>query len=359
MAEELRNVFNQTFIEELIQAFQKEYPLMDGEAFRKLIFQEDWNGLALKQRMRKITVCLHEVLPQEYTEALNILYKVAPQFSGGLSGIIFPDYVEQYGLEEWDESIKALAFFTSFSTSEFAVRPFLLKNQDRMLSQMIEWSIHPSEHLRRLASEGSRPRLPWGLSVPSLKKNPEKTLPILINLKEDESLYVRKSVANHLNDISYLAPDIVIEIAKAWKGKQKRTDWIIQHACRSLLKKGDARALSLFGYQDDHTITIEKLTLGCDHITIGQSIPFSFELYSENALPVRVEYGIDFVKARGQRHRKIFMIKKGEIKKGERQAIIREHSFQDLTTRKHYKGTHTLSIIVNGVVKATKDFQIN
>ncbi|HYK74009.1 MAG TPA: DNA alkylation repair protein [Pseudoneobacillus sp.] len=358
MAEELRNVYNPLFVNELTSAIKEEYENFNSEKCTKLIFQEDWQNLALKERMRRITVSLHQTLPEDYKITLEILYKVAPKITGGLAGIIFPDYVEQYGLEEWDESIKALAFFTRYSTSEFAVRPFLIKNLDLMLDQMVKWSTHPDEHVRRLATEGSRPRLPWGLSVPSLKANPERTLPILKNLKEDESLYVRKSVANHLNDISYTHPDLFLELAYDWYGNHAYTDWIIKHACRSLLKKGDQRALSLFGYKDDSDVNMKDLKLHKNRISIGDSIEFSFSVTSSKTLPIRVEYAIDYVKAKGHKTRKVFMISAFTINKNEERTFSKQQSFKDLTTRKHYKGTHTLSIIVNGNVKASIDFEV-
>ncbi|TDL83431.1 DNA alkylation repair protein [Peribacillus frigoritolerans] len=357
MAEALKNIYNEAFIERLIFAIEQEYPLFDSEQFRVLFFEDGWEDLALKQRMRKITVVLKHSLPDDYEEALRILYKIAPQFSG-LGGIIFPDYVEQYGLQNWEKSMHALAYFTEFSTSEFAVRPFLLKDPNRMLDQMLTWSTHSNEHIRRLASEGSRPRLPWGTAVPSIKEDPQQTLPILENLKNDESLYVRKSVANHLNDISYTHAHIVLKIAKEWSGKNKKTDWIIKHACRSLMKKGNREALALFGYADDSRITIDCLTLHPDAIQIGDSIQMTFELSSESTISVRVEYAIDYVKARGQRNRKVFMLKTAILKQGENHIISKTHHFKDLTTRKHYQGIHTLSIIVNGVVKAEKDFMV-
>lgn len=357
MVEALKDIYNEAFIERLIFAIDQEYPLFDSERFRALFFEDGWEDLALKQRMRKITVGLKHSLPDDYEEALRILYKIAPQFSG-LGGIIFPDYVEQYGLQDWDKSMHALAYFTQFSTSEFAVRPFLLKDPKRMLDQMLKWSTHSNEHVRRLASEGSRPRLPWGTSVPSIKEDPQQTLPILEKLKNDESLYVRKSVANHLNDISYTHAAIVLRMAKEWSGKDKKTDWIIKHACRSLLKKGNRQALALFGYADDSAITIARLTLHPDTIKIGDSIQMTFDLSSESTIPARVEYAIDYVKSRGQRNRKVFMLKTAIMKQGENHIISKTHHFKDLTTRKHYEGIHTLSIIVNGVVKAEKDFMV-
>jgi 3-methyladenine DNA glycosylase AlkC len=357
MAEELRKIYNSSFIESLISEIKNEYKSFDAKKCHNLIFQEDWDQLALKERMRRITISLHSTLPKEYKTTLEILYKVAPKFTG-LRGIIFPDYVEMYGLDEWDDSMKALAFFTPLSTSEFAVRPFLIKDLERMLDQMLKWSLHPDEHIRRLASEGSRPRLPWGKSVPSIKANPEQTLPILNNLKEDNSLYVRKSVANHLNDISYTHPDLVLDIANEWYGNQEQTDWIIKHACRSLLKKGNQRALLLFGYKDDQSIEMSDFKLDRDSISIGDSIHFSFNLTSKTEIPVRVEYAIDYVKSKGQRTRKVFMISKIKMNSNETKNFSKTQSFKELTTRKHYKGTHSLSIIINGTIKASLDFDI-
>jgi 3-methyladenine DNA glycosylase AlkC len=357
MAEELRNIYSTDFVEKLIHTIETVYKPFHADSFRELVFQQDWHNLALKERMRRVTVSLHESLSMEYREALAILYQVAPQFTG-LGGIIFPDYVDQYGLDDWEESMKAISFFTSFSTSEFAVRPFLLKDQERMLQQMLLWSTHPNEHIRRLASEGSRPRLPWGMAIPSLKKSPEVTIPILSNLKEDESLYVRKSVANHLNDISYTHPDYLIKVAKDWVGNHQHTDWIIKHACRSLLKKGHPEALALFGFGDDKSIELTDFTLEQEQIKMGESIWFSFRLVASKALPVRVEYAIDFVKSKGQRTKKVFMISSTQMKENEIRTFSKHHSFKELTTRKHYKGTHTLSIIINGAVKASLDFDL-
>lgn len=357
MPEELRNIYNENFIEKLISDIQAVYQPFESEKFRRFVFQEDWKDLALKERMRRITVSLHETLSLDYERALEILYKVAPKFTG-LGGIIFPDYVDQYGLDNWDDSMKALAFFTSFSTSEFAVRPFLIKNKDMMLQQMLKWSVDQNEHIRRLASEGSRPRLPWGLSVPSLKVNPEVTLQILYNLKEDDSLYVRKSVANHLNDISYTHPEFVLKIANDWYGHHNHTDWIIKHACRSLLKKGDQRALSLFGFKEDQYVEISELSLDREQIAIGETIRFTFSVSTKKSMPIRLEYGIDYVKAKGHRTKKVFMISTFELKENEKRTFSKLQSFKELTTRKHYSGIHTLSIIVNGQVKASLDFEV-
>jgi 3-methyladenine DNA glycosylase AlkC len=352
--EQLKNIYNERFVDQLSLAIVQVHPDFDRSCFQQLIFLEDWADLALKQRMRRITEALYEVLPKDYKKALSVLYDIAPRFQG-LSGIVFPDYVEQYGLDDWDQSMVALATFTPFSTSEYAVRPFLLKDQEEMLIQMLEWSTHPNEHLRRLASEGCRPRLPWGLSIQSLKINPNPILPILENLKVDQSLYVRKSVANNLNDISKTHPDLLLDLANAWYGKNEHTNWIIKHACRTLLKRGERRALSLFGYHDESN---EILHFSCstDQVNIGEEIQFLFDIRAKKANKIRVEYAIDFVKANRKRNKKVFKVTELEISSGETRSYKKTHSFRDLTTRKHYPGVHTLTLIVNGVEKASYDF---
>jgi 3-methyladenine DNA glycosylase AlkC len=156
---------------------------------------------------------------------------------GGLVYIFLPDYIEQYGLEDFESSVKAIENVTRFVSCEFAVRPFILKYGGTMMKKMRTWSLHKSYHVRRLSSEGSRPRLPWAISIPELKKDPSPILPILENLKNDPSEWVRRSVANNLNDIAKDHPGLVIELARKWKGISRETDAIIKHGSRTLLKK--------------------------------------------------------------------------------------------------------------------------
>ncbi len=354
----LKDMYNLNYIDRLTKEIQKEYPTFDEVIFNKLIFQADWDELALIERMRRVTVSLHETLPKDYRETLSILYKVAPQF-GGLVGLVFPDYVELYGLNNWEESMQALETFTTYSTAEFGVRPFLIQDQDKMIDQMITWSTNNNEHVRRLASEGSRPRLPWAISISSFKINPNPILPILENLKQDNSLYVRKSVANNLNDISKTHPELILEIAAKWFGQNDHTNWIIKHACRTLLKRGDKQALSIFGFQDDTSMEVTNLKWNKGKITLGDSIEFSFQVHANSNSKLRIEYAIDFVKSRGTRNRKVFKITETEITNGQTKSYLKTHSFQDLSTRKHYPGVHTISIIVNGVIKDSFELNIS
>ncbi|OAS87591.1 MULTISPECIES: DNA alkylation repair protein [Metabacillus] len=359
MAEELRNLFDKDYINELSTSIKSEYRNFDSRLFQSLIYDDMWNELALKQRVRHITNCLHKTLAMEFIEVLELLKKVAPHCRGGLTGIVFPDYVEVYGLEFWNESIKALEYFTQLSTSEFAVRPFVMKNQSLMMDQFLKWSKHPNEHVRRLASEGSRPRLPWGIALTSLKKDPTPIFPILENLKADPSLYVRKSVANNLNDISKDHPELVLEIAQKWYGDNIDTNWIIKRGIRTLMKKGDQQALELFGFGTNPNLIVEELTV-TDKLTIGDALSFSFQLISSDEKPtkIRVEYALDFVKANGKHSTKLFKIAENVINSGEKKVYTKKHSFKDLTTRKHYPGKHKISIVVNGETKASEYFLV-
>ena len=165
------------------------------------IFDNNWKDKALKQRMKHISASLHHYLPMQYSDAIQILMKSSSKFRG-FQYMFFPGFVERYGLNQYETSIQALEHFTKHSSSEFAVRPFITKYNHKMMAQMEVWAESDNHPIRRLASEGCRPRLPWATALPEFKQDPAPILPILEKLKNDESEYVRRSVANNLNDIS-------------------------------------------------------------------------------------------------------------------------------------------------------------
>lgn len=331
--------------------------------FVNAIMDEAWSALELKARMRQITVNLEKYLQTDYEQALGILDRVIAGYPVGAvdSGLIyFPDYVEVYGQDEchWDLSIAALERYTPFSTAEFAVRPFIIKDEKRMMTQMAAWAKHDNEHVRRLASEGCRPALPWGQALVSFKKDPSQVLRVLEQLKADPSLYVRKSVANNLNDISKTHPNLVAKIAKDWYGKHEYTDWIVKHGCRTLLKKGNWEVLSIFGYHDVGSVVIEGFVLSAASVSIGNDITFSFMISSKEIAKVRLEYGVDYVKSGGKRSRKIFQISEITLKANGEKVYTKTHSFSDLSSRKHYPGIHSITLIVNGDERGTLDFHV-
>ncbi|MFC2146316.1 DNA alkylation repair protein [Acidobacteriota bacterium] len=359
MADKLKDMFfTGSSIKQFADTIKQYYPEFDTEKFVNLIFNDEWESKELKEKMHHTTICLHETLPGNYKQALNILVKIAPTIKG-FEAMVLPDYVEQYGMGNWDLSLPALGHFTKFSSSEFAIRPFLLKDPKRVMAYMNEWAEDKNENVRRFASEGCRPRLPWAMALPDFKKDPGLILPILEKLKNDESDSVRRSVANNLNDISKDHPGLILDICERWYGQSERTNWIVKHACRTLLKSGNKRALLLFGYGDSPQMSIDKIKLGEKTVMIGKYLLFSFQLImaTKKASKVRLEYRVDFMKAKGKQSGKVFKITENTYKPGIH-SFSRKHSFADMSTRKHYEGEHGITIIVNGDEKAKAYFSV-
>lgn len=355
MAEPLKAMYNEQFLHDFGEKIRSVHNLFDTEAFVSSAMAEPWDTLELKARMRRITETLGSHLQLPYEEAVDVLFAITEDCVG-FPYLVFPDFVEVHGqgAEHWELSMKALETFTSKSSAEFAVRPFLLRESERMMKQMLAWSKHPDEHVRRLASEGCRPRLPWGRALPMFKVDPAPILPVLEQLKEDSSLYVRKSVANNLNDIAKDHPEVVLDTARRWKGAHPHTDWIVRHGCRSLIRKADPEIMALFGYaeQADDTplVTDASLIVEPSILSIGESCELQYELQVREGAParVRIEYGIYFVKATGRTSRKSFLLSDKTVSGGTVLSGKRTHRWADLTTRRHYPGEHRIVLLVNG-----------
>ena len=360
--EPLKNMLNRQSLSKGASVIQSVYSSFNVDEFVNSILDETWDGLELKARGRQVTLCLGKCLPSDYKDALAILETVADGYSTGLFvlGFSFPDFVEVYGLDECNltMSIHALEKFTALWSSEMAVRPFILKYEARMMEQMLAWAKHENEHVRRLASEGCRPALPWAIALPKFKKDPAPILPILTQLKADPSEYVRKSVGNNLNDISKTRPDIVLKLATQWYGKNNHTNWIVKHGCRTLLKQGNRDILTLFGLNDNTNVSAEDFALSTNVVQIGAPLTFSFVISAKKPTKARLEYGIDYVKSNGKRSRKIFKISEVSLKENESKPYAKTHSFADLSTRKHYPGIHSIVLIVNGTEQGNLNFEL-
>jgi len=348
MADQLKNIYNKKFISDLSISFKSNYPKFDEEKFKSLIFNSAWKDKELKERMSHISSSIREVLPNDYEKAVKIILKTAPKF-GGFEAMFFPDFIEKYGAEKKNHkvSLMALEELTKFSSSEFAIRPFIVMNTSSVMKLMMKWSKSENYHVRRLASEGCRPRLPWAMSLPEFKKDPNLIIPILEKLKNDPEDYVRRSVANNLNDISKDHPELVLKIAKKWLGKTKNTDWIVKHALRTLLKAGNETAMKLFGFMEPKTVKVLTVGPKKNKMKIGDDGYFHFEFKMKGNGKVRLEYAIDYLKKNGSHNRKVFKITENTYSKGEYQ-IQKKHSFKQMSTRKHYPGEHYVSFIVNG-----------
>jgi 3-methyladenine DNA glycosylase AlkC len=358
MAERLKDIF---FTRESMGVFadsiEKVYPQFNKKKFLDLIYDGSFEDKEFMAKSKHITACLYKTLPQSYGDALDVIKMAVPLIKSA-EALSFPDYVASYGMDDWDLSLPALSHITKYVTAELAIRPFLDENPDRVMACMIDWAGDKDPKLRRLASEGCRPRLPWAMALPKFKKDPSPVLPVLEKLKNDPSEDVRRSVANNLNDISKDNPEIVMDICEKWYGVSEETDKIVKHACRSLLKAGDKRALRIFGYSDPATMTVANFKADKKEIKIGDTLNFSFDLILKKEGKVRLEYAVFYVKAKGQLSPKIFKITENDYKPGTH-SFKRKQFFGDQSTRKHFPGTHHMSIFVNGEEKAKISFELN
>ncbi|MCB1179282.1 MAG: DNA alkylation repair protein, partial [Leptospiraceae bacterium] len=284
MPEPLKYMYNREFVEGLALDIQKVYKQYQVDKFIQSVLNKDWDKKELKERMRHISNNLKEFLPDDYSKALKILVettklhriKKAELEKIDFCDLVFPDFVEVNGLDYFDISLDALEEFTKVSSSEGAIRHFILKDQKNTFKRIMKWSKGSNLMVRRLASEGCRPRLPWTIGLKELQKDPTPIIPILENLVLDSSEFVRRSVANNLNDISKDNPNVVIDFIKKWKGKNKDTDRLLKHGARTLLKKGNIEVLSLFGFASkSKRIEISNFELKKQKIKNGEDLLFS------------------------------------------------------------------------------------
>ena len=352
----LKDLFNQQSVATLAEAFQCVYAAFERQAFTARVFDSEWEARELKERMRHITIVMHDYLPRDYRAALRVLHQALPLVEEqGLAKMVFPDYVELYGLDDWEASIAALETFTQHISAEFAIRPFIVRQQTRTMAQMLAWAKHHSPEVRRLASEGCRPRLPWGIRLPALQADPSSILPILAQLRHDESEAVRRSVANNLNDISKDHPQVVLGLLQRWQGEdvdagREESRWITRHALRTLLKKGNPDALELLGYSSQPAVTVRNVAVTPKSVEMGGEVTLSFEIVSLSHEPQKlmIDYVVHHVRARGQRTPMVFKLTKRTLKPGEALLITKRHSFAPVTTRRYYPGEHAIEPKING-----------
>lgn len=361
----IKDIYSPDFYEQFSKTLERTLPSFNKQQFLKRMLVKEFYAMEFKQRVKHTTKVFHEFLPDDFSKAAKLIEKIITQLrkeegnDDQLVFVFFPDYIETFGLNDFKNSVNAIEFITQFVSCEFAVRPFLLKFGKPMMDQMVTWSLHKNHKVRRLASEGSRSRLPWGMALPEFKKNPKPLFPLLENLKNDPSEWVRKSVANNLNDIAKDNPEVVLAIAAKWKGISKETDAIIKHGCRTLLKQGHAKILKHYGLNTTGLV-ISGFKITTPKVKIGDPVEFHFTVQNSSSKSkiIRLEYAVYYNKANGQLSKKVFKISERLFKSGEAASIKRKQSFKLITTRKFYVGKHKLSLIVNGEEKEAKVFEL-
>ncbi|MEE4016013.1 DNA alkylation repair protein [Roseibium sp. FZY0029] len=345
--------------------------------FDRLGFEADilseLEDLELKQRAGLIARHLDRHLPRDLSSRFAILQAMLHPMTEiafdrgsderGIRGwgmMPLGMFVAASGLDDFDASFALLKEMTKRATAEFDVRPFLAQDQERALAIMAPWVKDESVHVRRLVSEGTRPRLPWGMRLQALMADPTPTLPLLEALKDDPEDYVRRSVANHLNDIAKDHPDLVAGIAKSWlKDADKPREKLVRHACRSLIKQGHTATLDAFGLNPPE-IRVEGPQITTPEIAYGDVVGFNVELVSTGRKPqdLVIDYLIHFRKANGTLAPKVFKWTKMTLDPGERLTLSRSHAIRPITTRVYYGGTQAVSLRINGKDFGFSEFEL-
>ncbi len=355
----LKEIFNQQRLEHIADEMLAVYPGFDRRGFLKHASQ-GLAELSVMQRLARVSDSLHSVLALDYETSLGLLEALAPRLDSRFVCMFLPHYVASHGTHAFERSMQALKFFTGFGSSEFAIRPFLRSDPQRTLALMQQWALDPDEHVRRLASEGSRPRLPWSFRLEQIQADPTLAAPILDALKADPSLYVRKSVANHLNDITKDHPSWVLDLIEGWPLDNRHTAWIARHALRSLIKQGDRRALAIIGAGARAEVELLDLRIEPPTIRLGERVNLSFTLASTAAASQKlvVDYAIDYVKASGATSAKVFKLKALTLGAHARETLSRAQHIRELSTRRHYAGSHRVHILVNGECLGSTQFEL-
>ena len=370
--EPFKELINQTVIETLGDILLRVYPEFERAAYVKAAVR-GLHELELKQRVVQVANALDETLPKGFEDLCSILVaslhpsedtaREEIEFSkdGACGWAVWPltELVAMRGLNNPELALSTLYEMTKRSTAEFDVRPFLDQHTEVALAVFKDWAMDPNRHVRRLASEGSRPRLPWGMRLQKFIDAPDLILPILEALKDDPEEYVRRSVANNLNDIAKDHPDMVAGIAAAWlKNASRDRQRLVKHACRTLIKQGHPGVLEAFGYRTVEPTQVQ-LTVVTPVVQYGDALSFSFSM---EGLPeggnLMIDYAIHFVKANGSRAAKVFKWKDMQAISKTTLHAERRHAIKPITTRKYYPGSHLLEIFVNGVSVAQADFDL-
>ncbi|WP_404451998.1 DNA alkylation repair protein [Virgibacillus necropolis] len=249
----LKSYFDGRLAVQLADLIHSHYPRFTKKSFVKSVASEVENK-ELKARVEVIADTLKQHLPTDYEEALAILLKIlGPEnkteegmFTKGYFLMPVAYFVERYGLDHFDLSLNAMYEITKRHTSEYAIRPYLIADTDCCMAYFRDWINDPNSHVRRLVSEGTRPRLPWAKKIPPLKDNVQNNLRLLENLMHDSSRYVQKSVANHINDLTKENPEVVLTwIHQYISENDDMNPKIIINGLRTLVKLKDEHALEI------------------------------------------------------------------------------------------------------------------
>lgn len=325
--------------------------------------------LELKSRVRHISAALNDHLPTDFEKASDILLSLKANWipgepgdsQGGFAAWPVIDYVGEYGLDHPEIALPVLKELTSLFSAEFSIRPFIIRHFELTYRHLDQWCDDSDEHVRRLVSESTRPRLPWGQRLPQFIVEPSPVVQLLEKLKDDPEEYVRRSVANNLNDISKDHPDQVVALCRRWgEGAGADRQWIVRHALRTLVKSGHPEVFGLLGYTENPKLEVRSLNIFPKQIYLGEAVEFTFEIQStgKQRQKVVIDYAVHHMKANGKTSPKVFKYRTVELGPGEGVQLVKHHAINPITTRKYYPGAHAVDILVNGQTYAREAFTL-
>lgn len=348
--------FNGELLQKMADLIRRDFAQFNTEAF--LALEPQLADKEMKARVHLIRDGLAIQLPNAYPEALKILVSILKDRQlTGFSVWPIAEFIQTYGLEYPELSLEALTLVTQCFTSEWAVRPFIKKYPQQTMQYLLACAKSDNVDIRRWASEGTRPRVPWGEQLPAFIQDPSATRDILEALKFDSELYVRKSVANHLNDITKDNPDYVINLLRGWQqqaGHQeiKYIDWIIKQALRTLIKAGHPQALALIGVEFGAAVKLDEFNLKNRNIRLNERLEFTLQLRSVSDQPQNIvlDYILHFMKANHTTSAKVFKLRTFSLPAKSIIRIDKKHLIKQITTRQYYEGLQYIEIQVNGKV---------
>lgn len=373
MPEPFKNLLNQKVIAGMAGHFQRHWSLFDAKGFITGA-TKDLDRLELKARTERITEMMIEYLPADFEKAGEILLaSLGAPLNDDISAGTVDDkgiagwaitplthYVGLRGHDHFDLSMALFRAMTQCASSEFGIRFFLLKSPEKTLSVLKTWTSDCNQHVRRLASEGSRPRLPWAKSLPAFIADPAPVIELLERLKDDDKEYVRRSVANNLNDISKDHPDLVADIAGQWmKDASKERERLVRHACRSLAKNGHKKTLNVLGFKPPR-IRQASIDILTPEVVFGDALEFAVTICSGSNQDqyLMIDYIIHHQKANGRTSPKVFKWRKTSLAGKNTLRLEKKHAIRKVTTRVYYSGLHSVEVMANGVSMGKADFQL-
>jgi 3-methyladenine DNA glycosylase AlkC len=368
MAEPLKNQYGLDVPQAIASMIAKVHPGFDSLGFVSDALN-GYDALELMPRGKKIAQALRRHLPHDYSQAVTILLNSLDQPHGrdpslSMGSFLFMPhtmFVALYGLDHFEVSMQAQHALTQRFTAEFSIRPFLERHTQATLQQLTQWATDPSPHVRRLVSEGTRPRLPWAPRLRQFQADPSPVLALLELLKDDPELYVRRSVANNLNDIGKDHPDVLAQTAQAWlKDATPERAWTVGHALRSAVKRGDTGALKVLGFGQAADVVLDAVQITPPKPTMGADVRVMFEVTNPHDTPQRVlvDLVVHYVKANGQAKPKVFKLKVLDLAPGQSTQISKKLSLAPMTTRQHYLGVHKVAVLLNGQTRPLGEFEL-